>query len=367
MYPAEIERVLAGVKGIVEVAVIGVPDARWGETPAVVAFTGGEPLTGDEVLAACRGELADYKVPRYLVVRDEPLAAQHVGQGAQAPPARRVRRPAVARRTDPVTAEGAPDLDEPGRDGLGSGAPYGLDLATVDRLLTTTRSVRRRLDLDQPVALDDVRECLEIAQQAPTGSNNRSYRWIVVTDGAKRQALADIYRKGLGEYARATEELSARGFESKVGVTDDERTRALDAQTKRVFASARHLTAHLQDVPVHVIPCMVGRLPDTYDNFRAAAFYGSLHPAIWSFQLALAIEGLRQRLHHPAPGARGRGRGTARRARPHHPARPRPGGALHGRELRSRRSGPHRRDRAHRRLVGALSRVPSPTKPVSPG
>jgi nitroreductase len=203
-----------------------------------------------------------------------------------------------------VTTEGAPGLDAagpdagapsgvdpPGHDGPDAGAPYGLDLATVDRLLTTTRSVRRRLDLDQPVALDDVRHCLEIAQQAPTGSNNRSYRWIVVTDGAKRQALADIYRKGLAEYARATEELSARGFESKVSVTSDERTRALDAQTKRVFASARHLTARLQEVPVHVIPCMVGRLPETYDNFRAAAFYGSLHPAIWSFQLALRARG----------------------------------------------------------------------------
>jgi fatty-acyl-CoA synthase len=80
VYPAEIERVLAGVKGIVEVAVIGVPDARWGETPAVVAVTGGEPLTGDEVLAACRGELADYKVPRYLVVRDEPLPRNMSGK-----------------------------------------------------------------------------------------------------------------------------------------------------------------------------------------------------------------------------------------------------------------------------------------------
>jgi nitroreductase len=172
----------------------------------------------------------------------------------------------------------------------GAGAPFGLDLSTVDRLLTTTRSVRRRLDLEAPVPVEDVMACLEIAQQAPTGSNNRSYRWIVVTDPAKRAALADIYRKGLGEYARATEELSERGFESKVAV-DDERTRALDAQTKRVFRSARHLTAHLHEVPVHVIPCMVGRLPETYDNFRAAAFYGSLHPAIWSFQLALRARG----------------------------------------------------------------------------
>jgi nitroreductase len=172
------------------------------------------------------------------------------------------------------------------------------DIAEADRLLTTTRSVRRRLDVTAPVDLDEIRTCLEVAQQAPTGSNNRSYRFLVVTDPARRAALADLYRKGLGEYARATAELSDRGFESKVGVRDEApgvkdaaRTTALDAQTKRVFASARHLTAHLHEVPVHVIPCMVGRLPDAYDNFRASAYYGSIQPTIWSFLLALRPRG----------------------------------------------------------------------------
>ena len=160
------------------------------------------------------------------------------------------------------------------------------DLDTVDRLLTTTRSVRRRLDLTGDVDLDVVRECLDIAQQAPSGSNNRSYRWVVVRDSAKRAGLADLYRQGLGEYARATAELDARGFEGRVAVTGAARTEALDAQTKRVFRSARHLTEHLHEVPLHAIPCMLGRLPERYDNFRGAAFYGSIHPAIWSFMLA---------------------------------------------------------------------------------
>jgi len=176
--------------------------------------------------------------------------------------------------------------------GSGPTSHAAIDPATVDRLLTTTRSVRRRLDLARPVDPAVVLECLEVAQQAPTGSNNRSYRFVVVTDPSRRAALADLYRLGLTEYAKATAELNARGFESKVGVTADDRTKALDAQTKRVFASARHLTAHLHEVPVHVIPCMVGRLPDAYDNFRAAAFYGSLHPAVWSFMLALRARGL---------------------------------------------------------------------------
>jgi fatty-acyl-CoA synthase len=80
VYPAEIERVLAGVKGVVEVAVVGVPHERWGETPAVIAFTGGHSVAADDVLAACRGELADYKLPRYLVVRDEPLPRNMSGK-----------------------------------------------------------------------------------------------------------------------------------------------------------------------------------------------------------------------------------------------------------------------------------------------
>ncbi len=80
VYPAEIERALGGVDGIVEVAVIGVPDARWGETPAVIAFTNGASLDADAVLQACEATLADYKMPRYLVVSDEPLPRNMSGK-----------------------------------------------------------------------------------------------------------------------------------------------------------------------------------------------------------------------------------------------------------------------------------------------
>jgi fatty-acyl-CoA synthase len=80
VYPAEIERVLTGVAGLVEVAVVGVPDRTWGETPAVIAYTGGAPVSAEAVLAACDGVLADYKLPRYLVVRDEPLPRNMSGK-----------------------------------------------------------------------------------------------------------------------------------------------------------------------------------------------------------------------------------------------------------------------------------------------
>ena len=80
VYPAEIERVLAAVPGVVEVAVIGVPDETWGETPAVIAYTGGAALEGDDVVTACQGVLADYKIPRYLVVREAPLPRNMSGK-----------------------------------------------------------------------------------------------------------------------------------------------------------------------------------------------------------------------------------------------------------------------------------------------
>jgi fatty-acyl-CoA synthase len=102
VYPAEIERVLAGLPGVVEVAVVGVPDARWGETPAVVAYTGGAPLDGDGVLAACRGVLADYKLPRYLVVRDEPLPRNMSGKVLKRDLRDRYASPAAAHELRPI-------------------------------------------------------------------------------------------------------------------------------------------------------------------------------------------------------------------------------------------------------------------------
>ena len=71
---------------------------------------------------------------------------------------------------------------------------------TVDEVLTTTRSVRKRLDFSRPVEMDVIRECLELATQAPTGGNSQTWHWVVVTDAAKRQALGDIYRKGWAIY-----------------------------------------------------------------------------------------------------------------------------------------------------------------------
>jgi nitroreductase len=142
-----------------------------------------------------------------------------------------------------------------------------------DEVLRTTRAVRRRLDLDRPVPREVVLECLRLAVQAPTASNEQSWRWLVVTDPAKRAALAEHYAAaGTGYLAQAA-------------------ASETDPQTRRVYESALALTDTLHRVPVHVIPCITRRV-DGAPNFVQAAAYGSILPATWSFLLALRSRGL---------------------------------------------------------------------------
>jgi nitroreductase len=148
-----------------------------------------------------------------------------------------------------------------------------VDISTVDQLLSTTRAVRKRLDLTRPVGRDVILDCLQLAMQAPTASNRQNWRWVVVTDKEKRAAIADVYRAAGGDYlARAA-------------------TSEQDPQTRRVYESAHSLTGILADVPVHVIPCIEGRLDDL-PLISAASAWGSILPAAWSFQLALRSRGL---------------------------------------------------------------------------
>jgi nitroreductase len=150
-----------------------------------------------------------------------------------------------------------------------------LDLSTVDELLSTTRAVRRRLDLDRPVDPGVIVECLRLALQAPSGSNSQGWRWLVVTDPQVRAGLADLYRKADGGR-----------FERRTA-----RTRETDPATSRVYASAGYLLEVLDRVPVLVVPCIRGRLQSTA-TIEAASLYGSILPAVWSFMLALRSRGL---------------------------------------------------------------------------
>ena len=80
VYPAELERLIANVPGVVEVAVVGVPDERWGETPLVIVFTNGAKVGANDVLQVCRDNLADFKLPRYFHVSETPLPRNMSGK-----------------------------------------------------------------------------------------------------------------------------------------------------------------------------------------------------------------------------------------------------------------------------------------------
>ena len=151
------------------------------------------------------------------------------------------------------------------------------DLSVTDELLSTTRAVRKRLDLERPVPRELIEECLELAVQAPTGSNSQGWRWIVVDDAEQRKGLAELYRKGAEGY------LTGAAAEAHQGG---------DAQTKRVFSSAVYLMEHLHEVPVHLIPCIQGRPPEGAPAAMMAGLFGSIFPAVWSFQLAARARGL---------------------------------------------------------------------------
>jgi nitroreductase len=148
-----------------------------------------------------------------------------------------------------------------------------MDTTVTDHLLSTTRAVRRRLDLERPVEPSVILECLRLAVQAPTAANRQTWRWVVVTDPDKRAGLARMYAESGLEYLRA----AAASTE--------------DPQTRRVYESAVYLAEVLDRVPVHVIPCIEGRLENA-PTLRAASFYGSILPAVWSFMLALRSRGL---------------------------------------------------------------------------
>lgn len=151
------------------------------------------------------------------------------------------------------------------------------DIAMTDELLATTRAVRKRLDLTKPVPRELIDECLELAVQAPTGSNSQTWRWLVVDDADQRKALADLYRKGAEGY------LTQAGEQAEAGG---------DAQTQRVFSSAMYLMEHLHEVPVHLIPCVQGKPDDPVPLMMASGLFGSIYPAVWSFQLAARARGL---------------------------------------------------------------------------
>jgi nitroreductase len=154
-----------------------------------------------------------------------------------------------------------------------------LDL-NPDDLLSTTRSVRLRLDLTRPVEHSLIKECLDIAQQAPTGGNQQGWSFVVVTDAETRRALGTLYKQGWDAYlqdiaTRAATETPAMPSRSVL----------------RVYRSAQYLADHMGEVPVLVVPCIAGRTEGAAAAEQASQ-WGSILPAVWSFMLAARARGL---------------------------------------------------------------------------
>lgn len=150
-----------------------------------------------------------------------------------------------------------------------------IDVANADLLLSTTRSVRKRLDFDRPVDREVLLECLQLAVQAPTASNGQTWRWMIVTDPDLRLKIADYYREAALPYLR--ESAAAAGGEG--------------GQDKRVFDSALYLAENLEKAPAFVIPCIAEDLEEK-DQTGVIVALGSIVQAGWSFQLALRARGL---------------------------------------------------------------------------
>jgi nitroreductase len=149
----------------------------------------------------------------------------------------------------------------------------------ADHILTTTRAVRKRLDFDRPVPRDLVEECLEIAVQAPTGSNRQGWQFVLVSDPERKRAIAEHYRRSWYAYS----ERSRPQYEP-----EDVRTQ----RGLRVKTSARYLADNMHRAPWLLIPAIEGRLPEGARTVEQAGLWGSILPAFWSFMLAARARGL---------------------------------------------------------------------------
>src|SRR6185312_7086692 len=148
----------------------------------------------------------------------------------------------------------------------------------IPYLLSSTRSARKSLDLDAPVDLADIRECLRIGLQAANGSNQQTWRWLVVADPELRSKIAELYRAAylLRVGGRLLAQLMPTG-----------------TPESRLTSSTEWLVENMARIPVLVIPCYQAYLPriDGDESFHQATLYGSMFPPVWNFQLALHTRG----------------------------------------------------------------------------
>ncbi len=156
-----------------------------------------------------------------------------------------------------------------------------MDLRAIDHLLTTTRSVRKRLDFSRPVAPEVIEKCIEIALQSPTGSNQQGWHVMVITERVKIRTIGDLYLQAFKAYADPANPMLELPPEGDIRAE----------QLPRVLASAMYLAEHFHQAPVLVLFCIDGRI-EQGPVVAQASVYGSILPAAWSFMLAARARGL---------------------------------------------------------------------------
>ncbi|TVS18371.1 MAG: nitroreductase [Gammaproteobacteria bacterium] len=155
---------------------------------------------------------------------------------------------------------------------------------SADEVLCTTRAVRKRLDLERDVEQSVLDECLQLALQAPSGSNSQRWHFVFVKDADKRAQIAAWYKAAFDAYANSPQSpRNLHGDDPKMAATQE-----------RVLSSADYLSANMHKVPVFLIPCIEGRLETmgAGNQGMLAGAYGSILPAVWSFMLAARERGL---------------------------------------------------------------------------
>lgn len=150
----------------------------------------------------------------------------------------------------------------------------GFDLDQTDRLLTTTKQVRKRLDLDRPVPHQELLECIDIASHAPMGGNLERNRWMIIDDADTKAKISEHFGAVGRPYLQANTEVRS----------DDRSTKVID--------SAMFLVEHLHEVPALVLSMRLDRVPDGSSTGAYAGYYGSVLPGVWSFQLAARSRGI---------------------------------------------------------------------------
>ena len=151
---------------------------------------------------------------------------------------------------------------------------------SADEVLATTRAVRKRLDFERPVDDATIMECLELAVQAPSGSNTQGWHFVVVTEKDKIEAISAIYARAFSIYK------DSPMYAGRIGMGEGERR---EAQQARVADSADYLADNMHRSPALLIPCLGGRTDNAATLVGQA---GSVIPATWSFMLAARERGL---------------------------------------------------------------------------